>query len=259
MNFAVSQIKRALYVIGRFCWLKKLMGGAGRALKYIWQAHQDDTIQENVAFKSLSFRFRVCDENALKEVLHDREYAFLTDLLQEIESPTILDIGSHIGLFAIWAFTINPKAKILSVEASKSTFDLACMNAKRNPGFDWSIINRAAWRNADHISFSDAGSSMGHHVSQDGACSVAGIDFVSLVQKMGKPVIDVAKIDIEGAEEAFFENSASVLPRINNLVIELHPDRCDTTRVLARLKENYKRVEEISGRKSAKPLLFCRN
>ena len=53
------------------------------------------------------------------------------------------------------------------------------------------------------------------------------VDIGSVLAASGHDRISVLKIDIEGAETAVFEeNFEHWLPRVDNLVIELHGDRC---------------------------------
>jgi hypothetical protein len=49
------------------------------------------------------------------------------------------------------------------------------------------------------------------------------------------------KIDIEGAEEAFFQTADTVLDKVERLVIELHPKSCDVEFV-KRILEKTKRA-----------------
>ncbi|MCK5244957.1 MAG: hypothetical protein KAJ90_06775, partial [Desulfobacterales bacterium] len=63
---------------------------------------------------------------------------------------------------------------------------------------------------------------------------------------------------IEGSEEAFLCTSPDALKRVGSLVIELHPQLCDTDCVQLLLEEYFDHIEDIGGRKSTKPLLYCR-
>lgn len=67
------------------------------------------------------------------------------------------------------------------------------------------------------------------------------------------------KIDIEGAEEAFFQTADTVLDKVERLVIELHPKSCDVEFVKRILEKHYTQIEDITGRINAKPVLYCKN
>ncbi|NCC52299.1 MAG: FkbM family methyltransferase [Spartobacteria bacterium] len=211
---------------------------------------------------SLPFRFRGIDENALHEVLIDNEYGFLDEMLRETPAPLVADIGGHIGLFAIHCFAVNAKSRVRSLEASPGTFKILQKNAvqlAKTKGLDWRAFNRAAWKDDTIIHFDDSGVSMSHRVSALGSTEVSGMtlaDFMTTV--MHGQTVDVMKIDIEGAEESFLCENAEPLRNVRRLVIELHPNLCDTARVETIVKAAFPKVCLIGARTSSKPLLDCR-
>ncbi|MYB77336.1 MAG: hypothetical protein F4X83_09620, partial [Chloroflexi bacterium] len=103
-------------------------------------------------------------------------------------------------------------------------------------------------------------SSMSSRVDDGGALLAKSVSLPSLVNRCAPAGedIDLAKIDIEGSEEAFLCSHPEALRRIRTLIVELHPDLCDAERVKAVLEDAYISVIEIAGRTSAKPLLYCR-
>lgn len=237
------------------------MGGVVPAASFLVKARKDPAARAEARFSPFTFVFRGADLSALRELLLDREYAFLRPLLEERPAPVVVDVGAHIGLFAIWALSERPASRILSVEADPGTFAILSENMARSasvPG-SWAAVNRAAWKDGSPVRFSDSGDAMSHRVSQTGRLSVAGITLEELIG-MAAPTgeVDLLKIDIEGAEEAFLCDGPGGLARVRNLVIELHPDLCDTGRVDELLKRSFASVERMGGRTSSKPLLLCR-
>lgn len=240
-------------------WLTPLVHNAGSAASFLVKAKIRPDYIGKGAYQALPLHFRGCDISALREVFIDAEYNFLTPLLQNIKNPNILDIGAHIGTFSLWVLNVNPNADILSIEADPNTYKVLIQNIESNNTYNWQAINHAAWKNNDTISFSDVGDSMSHRVKSTGSKKVSGITLQDVIAKMDDRQIDLAKIDIEGAEEAFICQHPDLLTKIDNLVIELHPGRCDTDRVDALLREKYSTVKEIPDRISSKPLLYCQN
>ncbi|PZO87116.1 MAG: hypothetical protein DI626_04715, partial [Micavibrio aeruginosavorus] len=59
---------------------------------------------------------------------------------------------------------------------------------------------------------------MSGRVDSSGAEAVQGITLKELSQKISANFIDLVKIDIEGAEEAFLLDSSCVISRIQRLV-----------------------------------------
>lgn len=216
-------------------------------------------------YKGHKFQFSQGDLSAIREVLADEEYAFLADIIKKKPSPVIADIGSNIGLFAIWSFALNPKSRVFSIEASPDTYKTLHANIElsRVQNCSWLSLHAAAWSGNGHVSFVASGESMGHKVDESGSANIPSVSYSTLIRKIkesfGESRIDLAKIDIEGSEEAFLCQKDVSLENILNLVIELHPEKCDTDKVYDFLRSQFKIVEEIGGRASRKPLLLCTN
>lgn len=207
--------------------------------------------------------FRGLDLDALFEVLAYQEYDFLRNLLSSLARPIVVDVGAHIGAFAIWALRVNRRARVLSIEADPATCAVAEMNVRSHSaqGRDWRVINRAAGAtNGVIVRFCDQGPSMSHRIDPSGSIEIESIDLpaiLDLAAPEGGP-IDLMKVDIEGAEEDFLSSAESTLRRANALVVELHPYLCDTDGVKRLLERNFSEISTLSSRLSAKPLLYCR-
>ncbi|MGZ9108682.1 MAG: FkbM family methyltransferase [Micavibrio sp.] len=224
----------------------------------------DRNVAGQGAYGRFSFKFRPIDLSALQEVLIDQEYGFLMPFLQGKSAPVVADIGGHIGLFSGWCLNINPETRILSVEASPGNYDLLSSTVQHatKKGVHWRAVNYAAWRDGETIRFSDSGDSMSHRVSATGNIVVPGMSLEKIIEETlsgtRQDQVDIMKIDIEGAEEVFLTENPDALNRVNLMVVELHPNLCDTDKIRQVLAGKYPYIEEIQGRKSSKPLLFCR-
>ena len=100
---------------------------------------------------------------------------------------------------------------------------------------------------------------MSHKVAADGEIKVQGITLDALIKQADAKNIDVLKIDIEGAEEAFLTAKPDLLARVKNLIIEIHPQICSEDNIRALLAKYFTTITDVSGRQSSKPLLWCRN
>ncbi|MDZ4843815.1 MAG: FkbM family methyltransferase [Hyphomicrobium aestuarii] len=199
---------------------------------------------------------RGLDWPALQEVLIENEYGALADYLVAQPSPVVLDLGANIGTFSLFVFSIAPTARVHSFEPSAATFDVLSKTRRANPQCQWDINRAAAWREDGSISFANGLSSTAGQVAADGDETVPARSLASILRTCGGE-IDVAKIDIEGAEEAVLADSQAELLRIRTLVVELHPDRCNSPRVVRALRECYGNLYMIPGRRSAKPLILA--
>lgn len=252
--------KRSKSLLYRLKWLSPLMGGLFPAAKHLIETQGQPMAFGQVTYNNTKLKFRNCDSSAIKEVLIDEEYKFLSDFIKQHPAPMVIDIGAHIGTFSLWIYKQNPNAKMLLIEANPSTYEILSLNIKNAlPKSQYKILNKAAWRDTSTISFSTTGDSMSNKVLPSGDIKVSGITFpeVMALATKNNESIDLMKIDIEGAEEAFLENGT--LEQVKHLIIELHPDNCDTLAVRKKLKKHYAKIEEVQGRISQKPLLYCHN
>ncbi len=213
------------------------------------------------AYGAYPFTFRGSDLSAIREVLHKDEYAFLKPLVDTGKEISILDIGGHIGLFALWVFSVNQQARILSVEASPANYKILERNRSLLPPAlreRWTILNRAAWKDDSFVALAETPDSLSHRVSSGGTRKVQGITLPEILNLSGTDKTYLMKLDIEGAEESFLCADPAPLEKVHNLVIELHPKICDAERVMNVLRLQFPDIREAGGRHSGKQLLSCR-
>lgn len=234
-------------------------------VKLIAAIKRDRSATQNISYFELPMVFRGYDEQVLYEVFLDQEYSFLGQFITEKSTPIILDIGAHIGGFAIWVLSLNKNSILMSLEADPETFKVAEANAKVlcDMGLYWHVSHGAASAiDGQNLPFSNEGPSMSHKVNESGNIYVPSVSFGSLLRKatiQGFEYIDLMKVDIEGAEEDFLCCEPALLKNVGNLVVELHPDCCNTDEVIRVLKCYFANIEYITGRQSSKPLLHCFN
>ena len=256
----LHQINRIKSLAGNVRALGPLMGYRA-ALRYLVTTRGQPNAVAQAAFRGIPFSFRRRDISAVKEVLLLEEYYFLAPAIRNADAPVILDIGAHIGLFSVWALSVNPRARIHSVEASPETFRILSGNVvgAAEKGYAWSTEHRAAWRETGEISFMDgAESTMSHRVGADGTVKVPTVTLDQLLKNFCAGGVNVIKIDIEGAEEAFLCAPGLSLDGVENVAIEVHPALCDTEKVDAVLKKYFSIENVKQNTPSSKPLLYCR-
>lgn len=209
-------------------------------------------------YRGLRFRFRSCDRSAIDETLVRGEYAFIAPLIAQLDTPLIVDIGMNVGDFSIFSVANNPRCDIVGIEADADTAALALSNAPSRVQGSWVVHHRAAWKNNDSLFIEIGPLSVSSKVSASGHKPVEGIDIQTLLALLPRQTIDVMKIDVEGAEEAFLCAAPALLGHVHHLIVELHPAACDAQRVRNMLQQHFARVDEVGGRLSSKPLLYCR-
>ena len=258
-----SPVRRMMSLFELLGWLTPLAGDPLSALRLAWRLRSNPEDIHSVLYSGRQIWFRKQDLQALREVLINREYSFAAESFNLSQSPHILDVGAHIGTFALWCLEQAPEARILCVEANPETDKILRMNVDR-----WS--SSGATLRAEQAAAGDRDgailrirdfetSSMSSRVDEAGTLHAPSLSLPSLLDLCAPDSedIDLAKIDIEGSEEAFLCSHPHSLRRIQALIVELHPSLCDSERVRSLLQAVYPKVIELPDRVSTKPLLFC--
>lgn len=241
--------------------LAEVMPSKIDAASYIIRSKLDKTIPANGTYKGQNFSFRRDDITAVREVLEKKEYAPLAHIITSSSSPRVLDAGAHIGLLAMWVLGINANASVLSLEANAENYSWLKKNndLAKNKYPNWSIVHGAGWKDDQGVSFINDGPTMSRRVGGSSEIKVPSVTLPALVERLAPDgrQIDLAKIDIEGSEEAFICTHPEALKRIDTLAIELHPKLCDTDLVEKTLREYFSNIKNVEDRLCSKPLLVC--
>lgn len=167
-------------------------------------------------------RVKTSDERVYNETLCRGAYA--VDL--SFTPNVILDAGANIGAATVFFANRYPKAMILAIEPEESNYALLARNVALYPNVF--PFRAALWNCNGEISVSEAGSDYGTSgnwafVTHDvpGGNRVRAVTLDALMHETGVKSIDLAKIDIEGAEQELFQNT-EWLSGVRCLMIETH-------------------------------------
>lgn len=169
------------------------------------------------------YRDDTSDWNTVASILTSDEYAMPRGL-----SGVILDVGSHIGAFAIGAAKDNPEATVIAVEALPENAELIQANSRINDArvtvYNASAGGDGRVRYGSTISdFERQHYFIGGGIWQDDpAAKIIAVDVLTLsdiVEKHGP--IAFMKIDCEGCEWAFLSDPA--IAQVHMIVGEHHP------------------------------------
>jgi len=169
----------------------------------------------------VTLRLRTTDIATYRGILLDAEYSF--DL--EVPPKVIIDAGANIGMASIYFAQRYPEAKIIAVEAEASNFSMLTRNVSHYPAI--TPVHAARWNRDGQISVGQPNQDDGRrgnwsYITHEGqGTKVRAITMRTLMQEMGIEVIDLAKIDIEGAEREMFEDD-QWLASTRYVMIELH-------------------------------------
>lgn len=171
--------------------------------------------------------------------IHDVWLAREYDAFEGLVAPpggVVLDIGSNVGAYALWQWTrMDRTGTVIAVEASPRTAEALRGNVRRNGAHDEvTVLERAVWSTPGPIDFTASertSSTAGVTATLDLGLVREGVaievlattlDELMAIDRIEGRSVDVAKIDIEGAELVSLEAaSEATLSRIDRFVIEM--------------------------------------
>jgi FkbM family methyltransferase len=162
------------------------------------------------------------DIAALTEVLVLHEYeppALVAGVLANRRPLRVLDLGAHIGTFALWVLSKYPDAHVLSVEpeATNAAVLRACIAANQK-ATNWVAVEAAA-DTSDGSAVFRGGLGLGSHVDRT-ASNGDRVQTVDALALMGG--FDLVKMDIEGGEWALLADPRLKDAAISAIVLEYH-------------------------------------
>ncbi|WP_418511953.1 FkbM family methyltransferase [Corallibacter sp.] len=172
-------------------------------------------------------RRNTSDYPTFKQIFDAKEY----DIDYPFQPKHIIDAGANIGLAAVYYSQRFPKANIYSIEPEASNIRVLKKNTK---AYKQVVLLPNALHHTTNelLEIVDEGIGKWGFVTKaaseitDVKTIVSSVETISISQLMKIyhiSIIDILKIDIEGAEMALFEkNYKCWLPKTRCLIIELH-------------------------------------
>jgi FkbM family methyltransferase len=187
------------------------------------------------------------DLSVINEVFIEQEYKLGEDIIRSAVAP-IIDIGAHIGMFAIYARMLNPAVPIYAYEPDLVNFQLMKENIKMNHCPKIIISNTGVWDVGGERDFYEQPDSHNHSfvLSSEKSRLVVCTTLEKIMAKQRIAQCGLLKIDAEGAEFPILLNlSSEIYTRINCLFLEYHEYRKeDDHRLLVqKLKNNNFKVQ----------------
>lgn len=180
------------------------------------------------------------DIKVFKQVIEQKEYLPLINLITdhgaEDKIKNIVDAGSNIGLTSLFFNEYFPQAKIIAIEAEKSNVNQQIKNISVNALSNRiTVLYNALWKdNTECLYISDDfrdGDSWAKTVTTKNTKQSAYVkpvtlsDIIHLIYPAD--IIDILKIDIEGAESELFKNDEFVSllkTNVRYIAIEIHDE-----------------------------------
>jgi FkbM family methyltransferase len=170
------------------------------------------------------------DVDVFQQIFGFREYRCLDEVR---DAGLIVDCGANVGYSTVYFLTRYPRAKVIAVEPDPDNY--ALLEANVAPyGARCLPLRSAVWSSKAGLVMCEEPFGDGREWARTIRPSRPGetplmtaVDIDTLLDKSGVERISILKIDIEGAEaEVFSANCEGWLHRVDNLVIELHGERC---------------------------------
>jgi FkbM family methyltransferase len=149
----------------------------------------------------------------------------------EEEEPTIVDLGSHIGMSVIYFKMLFPKAKITAYEPIPANFKLLKTNIEENQLTEVQLVEAAVAPKSGKLRIQEP---IGEGAWRSGAGIIPrgwkGIQdnkeievSAVAIQEVIQEKIDLLKMDIEGMEYEVIRNMGSLMRNVKCMIIEVHP------------------------------------
>lgn len=174
---------------------------------------------------SVGLRHNSGDLFILEEVFGARQYSPPPGIKQLIENhpaPRIVDLGAHIGLFAVFALELWPDSSVLSYEPDDANRRILEETRRRNALEDrWDVHAAAAGVAAGHAKFVALADSVSH-VVPDASPHGSSVPVRDALLDLDDCLL--VKMDVEGSEWSMLEDPRLAASRAQALVLEYHVD-----------------------------------
>jgi FkbM family methyltransferase len=172
------------------------------------------------------------DLDVFGQMFVQREYRCLDDLTG---ANLIIDCGANVGFSSAYFLTRYPSSSVICVEPDPGNFRALESNLKPYHG-RVKALRSAVWSGKAGLVISEAPFGDGREWARtvreahpDELPTITAVDIGSLIRESGHERVSILKIDVEGAEEIIFSsNYGEWIDKVDNLVIELHGQRCET-------------------------------
>jgi len=160
------------------------------------------------------------------DITYPSYYTFFNDsyFLQNFtvkDGDVVYDLGANIGAFSIACSNYEVK-KIYSFEPHPEIYD--CLNYNLNVyGKNCTAYNRAISDKFKKVKFGNTETTVGSSINENGTFDVDVINLEQFVLENNLELPTYLKIDIEGSEYEFFENTSdNFFEKVHSIFFEFH-------------------------------------
>lgn len=192
---------------------------------------QPFVVRSKMAHFPLAARALTSDLDVFGQIFVQREYRCLDGVPS---AHLVIDCGANVGYSAAYFLSRYPTSSVICVEPDPDNF--AALESNLRP-YDGRVkaVRAGVWSEPSGLVISEETSGDGREWARTvrparagEAATIAAVDIGTLVRESGHDRVSILKIDVEGAEEFIFAGACDRwLGKVDNLVIELHGERCE--------------------------------
>jgi FkbM family methyltransferase len=179
------------------------------------------------------------------EIFKHKEYRRAEAVIKETRD-VIVDVGAHVGLFAIYCRSLNPNSEIICLEPEEKNFNTLRDNVNKNKITNVVVLKAALAHVSGRRYLGLSEDSHNHELFPENACESGRCDLVetfslgALLKNFEIKKIGLLKMDIEGAEtEILLSLDSEIFAKISAIIMEYHDTRGRThSNLEAILREN---------------------
>jgi FkbM family methyltransferase len=188
------------------------------------------------------------DRKVFEQVMENEEYKSVVEIYRQLfgnEPSQIFDCGANIGLASLYLHHHFPAAAFTLVEPFEENSLSIALNCKAAGLQNYTLLRGGIWNSSAILEicreFRDKKewSIQLKEASSQGK-TVQGYSLAELVERAG--LVDILKIDVEGAEVKLFENNtyaAAFLKRVKCITLEIHDEYNIRTDIYTILSANH--------------------
>ncbi|MFH0908147.1 MAG: FkbM family methyltransferase [bacterium] len=177
---------------------------------------------------SVKLRDRTADFRILREVFYHRSYERPPFSVKK--GDVVVDIGAHIGLFALQAAHVAGAGRVIAVEPMPDNFRILKENAEVNGASALALVQCAVAPQSGEFNFyvhpdNTAGHSMRAVTAGARKISVRAASLADVMSEWAVSRIDFLKMDCEGTEDELLRSfSDDLFSRISTIALEYHEE-----------------------------------
>ena len=209
----------------------------------------------NASVGDIEVRPDSADLKTAGEVLAANVYGPALDFLRSRSADSVrnvVDLGANIGLSSALLLRSFPNANVICIEPDRSNIAILKRNIERlQAGERAQLAEAALWHTSGTVWYHEpqfaTNTNEGMTSDSQGSYQVRAVTIQEIANEHGLEVIDLLKLDIEGAEEHLFAGTTDWIDMTTCIAAEFHGDTRATSRFDETIREHGFRIDDESN------------